>query len=183
MIDIDMEVIQRAQEGDAATIELIYQRFQISIYRYLFYKFGDKHTAEDLTSEVFIRMLRGLNKYTPTTSSFQAWLYQIARNISIDHYRKVNSEKIVPLEDGLKTQEPTPDEAADRNMRINELQRALKKLTEDQREVIILRFIADMPIAEVAGLINKSEDAVKGLQRRALIALREVLKDQEVSYV
>jgi RNA polymerase sigma-70 factor, ECF subfamily len=182
MRDIDTEIIRRAQEGDAETISALYQRYHLSIFRYLYYRVGDREIAEDLTSEVFVRMLRFLGGFKPPSGSFQAWLFQIARNISTDHFRKVGTQKVVELEEDLIASDADPDAAVDQLLTSEKLRRALKKLNEEQREVIILRFVAEMPISEVAAALNKTEDAIKGLQRRALLALRAVLTDGEIHY-
>jgi RNA polymerase sigma-70 factor, ECF subfamily len=182
MRDIDTEVIRQAQAGDVETIAVLYEHFHLKIFRYLYYRVGDQMTAEDLTSEVFVRMLRFLGGFKPPSGSFQAWLFQIARNISADHFRKMGTQQYVQLEENVKTEDSNPDKTVENIMTSDNLRSALEKLTDEQRDVVILRFIAEMSIAEVAQTLNKSEDAVKGLQRRALIALREVLTDLEISY-
>jgi RNA polymerase sigma-70 factor, ECF subfamily len=182
MKDVNTEVIRRAQEGDADTISLLYERYHTSIFRYLYYRVGDRETAEDLTSEVFVRMLRFLGSFQPPAASFQAWLFQIARNLSTDHFRKNSIHKIVQLEENLVTSDSNPADTVDQILTSEKLLNALSKLNEDQREVIILRFIVEMPISEAARSLNKTEDAIKGLQRRALLALRQVLSDGEISY-
>jgi RNA polymerase sigma-70 factor, ECF subfamily len=182
--DINTEIIRRAQEGDAEMISTLYQQYHLSIFRYLYYRVGDREIAEDLTSEVFVRMLRFLGGFKPPATSFQAWLFQIARNLSTDHFRKASSQKVVELEEDVLATDTNTDPAAvvDQLLTSEKLRKALDRLNEEQREVIILRFIAEMPISEVAQTLNKSDDAVKGLQRRALLALRTVLSGGEVHY-
>lgn len=182
MTEINTEVIRRAQDGDAEVIGQLYEQHHLKVFRYLYFRVGDRQTAEDLTSEVFVRMLRFLGGFQPPSASFQAWLIQIARNLSIDYYRKMNAQNMVPLEENMKIESEHPAETVDRLLSSENLRQALIKLSNDQREVIILRFIANMSISEVAQTLNKSEDAVKGLQRRALMGLREVLTEWEVTY-
>jgi RNA polymerase sigma-70 factor, ECF subfamily len=183
MSDINTEVIKQAQQGDADRIAELYETYHIKIFRYLYYRVGDRQTAEDLTSEVFIRMLRFLGGFKPPGASFQAWLFQIARNICNDHYRKLKSHQMVPLEENLKDQNLSTIDTAERVLDNAHLKQALNKLSDDQRDVIIMRFIADMSISETAQSLNKTEDSIKGLQRRALLSLKDILKDWEVSYV
>jgi RNA polymerase sigma-70 factor, ECF subfamily len=180
MGEINTEIIRRAQAGDAEMISKLYERYHLSIFRYLYYRVGDQALAEDLTSEVFVRMLRFIGGFNPPASSFQAWLFKIARNLSTDHFRKTKGQALVPLEEAAPVRDPKSDEVWELRMTSEHLKHALKKLNESQREVIILRFVAQMSILEVAQTLNKSEDAIKGLQRRALLALRDILTDGEV---
>jgi RNA polymerase sigma-70 factor, ECF subfamily len=183
MSEINTEIIKQAQQGDADQIAALYETYHVKIFRYLYYRVGDKETAEDLTSEVFIRMLRFLGGFQPPGASFQAWLFQIARNICNDHFRKLKSQQVVPLEENVGDEKLSVHDTAERVLNSAHLKQALDKLSEDQRDVIIMRFIADMSIAEAAQSLNKTEDSIKGLQRRALLSLKDILKDWEVSYV
>jgi RNA polymerase sigma-70 factor, ECF subfamily len=183
MSEINTEIIKRAQEGDAEQIAALYETYHVKIFRYLYYRVEDRETAEDLTSEVFIRMLRFLGGFKPPSASFQAWLFQIARNICNDHYRKLKTHPVVPLEENVRDENLSVHDTAERVLNSAQLKQALDKLSEDQRDVIIMRFIADMAISETAQALNKTEDSIKGLQRRALLSLKEILKDGEVSYV
>jgi len=182
MTEIDTEMIRRAQAGDTEKISELYQRFNLPVFRYLYYRVGDTQIAEDLTSEVFLRMLRFIGGFEPPSTSFQAWLFQIARNLANDHFRKAGARPLMPLDENMKAAHEDLDMSTDRSLTSEKLRRAMDKLTEDQRDVIVLRFVAQMPIAEVAQTLNKSEDAVKGLQRRSLLALRDLLSEMEVSY-
>jgi RNA polymerase sigma-70 factor (ECF subfamily) len=180
---LNEDLIHRAQEGEPIVVSAIYERYQRGIFRYLYYRVGDQQTAEDLTSEVFLRMIEALENYNNHKISFQAWLFQIARNLSIDHYRKMSVQQNVPLEDNLPIDEKEPLELVSQELTSEKLRQALVKLPENQRDVIVMRFISGMPIGEVAESLHKSEDSIKGLQRRALLALREILNQWEVSYV
>ncbi len=180
--DIQTDLILRAQNGDANVIGAIYERYHLSIYRYLYYRLGDRQAAEDLTSDVFLRMIRSIPAYRPRSVTFQAWLFQIARNIAIDHYRKMKFRNHVELEEHMTDHDDSLDASVDRNLTSEHLKEALARLTEDQRDVLVMRFVANMPIAQVAQTLHKSEDAIKSLQRRGLLALREILAEWEVSY-
>jgi RNA polymerase sigma-70 factor, ECF subfamily len=182
MLDVDTEVIKRAQQGDVKVLSELYEKYHTSIFRYIYYRVGDQQAAEDLTSEVFERMLRFIGGFQPPSVTFTSWLFQIARNLSTDHFRRNGGRKHVQLEEHMRDIGNEPDKAIEHTLTGETLQRALSRLSEDQRDVIILRFIAEMPIAETARALSKSEDAIKGLQRRALISLRQTLNDWEVTY-
>ena len=180
---LNPDLIRRAKDGDDIVVSEIYDRYQRSIFRYLYYRVGDQQTAEDLTSEVFLRMIEKISYYQDQRASFQAWLFQIARNLSIDHYRKMKSRDSVALEDDYPERSEDPLEVLDRELTSEKLYQAMVKLPENQRDVIVMRFVVGMPIGEVADTLHKTEDSIKGLQRRALLALREILAEWEVSYV
>ena len=177
------QLIVRAQQGDSQAIGEIFECYRVSIFRYLYYRTGDGHTADDLTSEVFLRMIRSLGSYRRQEVAFLAWLFQIAHNLLTDHYRKMSYRNHLQLEDQqIVMQDSSSQPSSDAGLNSLALRQALERLNEEQRDVIIMRFVTGMPIAEVAQALNKSEDAVKGLQRRGLAALRDVLSDWEVQY-
>lgn len=182
LFTVDAELIKKAQEGDNDVISALYEHFYLSIFRYLYYRVGDPQIAEDLTSEVFLRMLRAIPNYTLRSVSFQAWLFQIARNIAIDHYRKSKFRDHISLEESIVSHEESVDTSVQKGLDSEHLLKALTRLTDEQREVIIMRFVAGMPIAEVAQTLHKSENAIKALQRRALMVLRQILTDWEIVY-
>jgi RNA polymerase sigma-70 factor, ECF subfamily len=176
MIHINTKTIERAKQGDKDVIAALYERHYLSVYRYLFYRVGNRQFAEDLTSEVFERMLRFISNFQPPSSSFQAWLFQIARNLSTDHFREQGRKPTeVSLEENLVDRGLNPVAEMERKLDSERLLQALDGLTEEQRDVILMRFVAGMPIAETAQVLRKSEDAIKGLQRRALTTLKKIL--------
>jgi RNA polymerase sigma-70 factor (ECF subfamily) len=180
--DVNTELIHGAQDGDQAMVAALYEHFNRGIFRYLYYRVGERQTAEDLTSEVFVRMLRFISGFRPPSSTFQAWLFQIARNVANDHFRKTGSHPLSELSEALPADSAALDEAVDHRLTTERLRQAVLLLSESQRDVILLRFISAMPISDVAQALNKSEDAVKGLQRRALMTLRNILTEWEVHY-
>jgi RNA polymerase sigma-70 factor, ECF subfamily len=172
----DASLIQRARQGDSGSISWLFECYQPSIFRYLYYRVGEHQAAEDLTSEVFIRMLRALPGYQPQAAPFHSWLFQIARNLAIDYFRQ--SGRNQALTENLRASDPGPETALDHTLTHDELRLALSKLNNDQREVIVLRFILELPIAQVAQMLGTSGDAVKGLQRRGLLTLRNVMSEK-----
>jgi RNA polymerase sigma-70 factor (ECF subfamily) len=179
-IGIDSDVIQRIRKGDRAAIGALFERYHTDIFRYLYYKVGDTHIAEDLASEVFLRLIRSLAQKDPVELQPQAWLYRIARNLAIDHYRKSQAQQPVMLDENVSS-DVSIDTQYEQNFDSQALYKCIKALPYDQREVIILRFINRMPISEVANTLERSEDAIKGLQHRALLSLRRALLDRGIA--
>jgi RNA polymerase sigma-70 factor, ECF subfamily len=169
------------QQGNSEAAGLLYERYVLGIYRYLAYRINDPVAAEDLTSEVFFIMVRALlkNQFVmgPSASplSFRAWLFQIARNLSIDFFRRSAAHPLSRIDEEMPSDLERPEKAMERDLTRQELSQAFEQLGDDQRDVILLRFIEGMSVAEVAAALHKSEDAVKGLQRRALMAMRETM--------
>lgn len=180
---ITSDFIARAKNGDSSVISELYERYRLDVLRYLYYRTGDLQAAEDLTSEVFLRMIRALGNYQPRNVSFEAWLFQITRNIAIDHYRKSRIRDHLPLKEELIAKDEDVGQTVERNLVSENLAKALAQLNESQRDVIVMRFVVGMRISQVAQMLHRSEDSIKGLQRRGLMALREILSDWEVHYV
>ncbi|HEY76952.1 MAG TPA: sigma-70 family RNA polymerase sigma factor [Thermoflexia bacterium] len=176
--DEEARLIQRAKAGDPDAFAEIYDRYQPAIYRYIFYRIGDESTAEDLTSEVFVRLVERIDRFTYRGRPLLAWLYTIARNLVTDHYRQSGSPQLLPLEEGLVADSGDPEEAADRALVQRRLARAIARLTEDQRRVILLRFVEGMDTRSVAQVLGKPVGAVKALQHRALAAMRRILEKE-----
>jgi RNA polymerase sigma-70 factor (ECF subfamily) len=177
------DLIRRAQEGEPNVVGDLYERYQRGIFRFIYYRVGDLHTAEDLTSDVFLRMIEKLPNYSGHSVTFQAWLFQIARNLSIDHYRKSSIRKNVQLMDDFPEGGDGPLEMVSKGLTSEKLYHALVQLPENQRDVIVMRFIVGMPVREVAQALHKSDNSIKGLQRRALQSLRDILIQWEVNFV
>jgi RNA polymerase sigma-70 factor, ECF subfamily len=174
-----IDLIRRAQRGSPEACGELYNCYYQEIFRYLYYRTGDLHHAEDLTSEVFIKMVRALPDYQIQATPFRAWLYQIARNLAIDHHRRTVARPTVALDENLGSQELRVDHAVEAHLSSEHLTQCLAGLEESQRDVLVLRFIDGLSIAETARILHKTEDAIKGLQRRALLTLRSVLDHQE----
>ena len=181
-ISVSNDVIARAQNGSPTDVGELYTRHYASIYRFLYYRTGDALTAEDLTSEVFLKMVRALPSYKAGSVPFQAWLYQIARNMAIDHYRRDRHYELVELDENLDSSGPDMDQMIDVNLTSEDLINGLKNIEETQRDVLLLRFVEGLAISETAVILHKSIDAVKGLQRRGLQALKILLDHQEVGF-
>jgi RNA polymerase sigma-70 factor (ECF subfamily) len=173
----ESSLIQRAKAGDPTAFAEIYDRHQPAIYRYIFYRVGDVTTAEDLTGEVFVRLLERIDTFTSRGRPLLAWLYTIARNLLTDHWRQAGSTTPLPPHEQLEAEGDDPVQMVEQELAQRRLAAALAHLTEDQRQVIILKFIEGFNNAEAAQILDKSVGAVKSLQHRALAALRRILEE------
>ena len=180
----DAELVRRIQrgavngsEGQAAT-GVLYDRYHERIFRYLWLRVGDRHQAEDLTGEVFTRMVASLPGYQNMDLPFTAWLYRIAHNLLVDQYRKQSLLQWVKLDDAdrfvMEKHDPSRD--IDEHLAFEEVRRALEKIDPQQREVIILRFLVGLPIKDVASILGKNIPNIKALQFRGLQRLRMILE-------
>lgn len=180
--EVTAAVIKQAQSGDTTALTVLYEHYRPDVYQYLYYRMGRPQLAEDLTTEVFIRVIEHLPRYQQRRVAFRAWLLQIARNLAIDHMRKMNVRDHIDLDDEMPADVDGPETAVDLTLTGDHLKNALRRLTADQCDVIVLRFVAEMPINEVARMLNKSESAIKALQARGLEALQKILAPQKVYY-
>lgn len=173
--------IARAQAGEESALVELYEWYKPRIQRFLYYRLGDKHAAEDLTTEVFLRMLQNLPDFKFQGIPFQGWLFQIARNLVVDDFRRQSVRNHEPLDETLEANEKPLEEVALGRIVWTELQAALQELPAAQLDVITLRFIAGQSIAAVAQALDRSESAVKSLQARGLRTLAQRLATQEVT--
>lgn len=167
--------LTRLKQAAALDAGIIFTRFHQRIFRYLFYRAGDAHTAEDLTGDVFLKMVQALPEYHAGAIPFEAWLFQIARNVAIDYYRRSSARPVVAIDDELDSDDPSVDEVVDIHLTQDGLLAAISRLPEIQQDVLLMRFFEGLPIAETALILHRSEDAIKSLQRRGLQALRRHL--------
>ena len=172
------DVIDRARNGDAAAFGEIYDTHVDSVYRYLLYRVREPSDAEDLTSEVFTRAFANVHRYRWQGKSFLAWLYTIARNAVTDRRRRDRPTVELDNAHGLAEEGPTAHDRAVLGEEVDALRGAVKHLTGEQQEVLVLRFVDDLSSREVADILGKNEGAVRALQFRALGRLRRILHDQ-----
>ncbi len=177
MLDGEKRIIQRAKRGEASAFGLLYDRYQPQIYRFIFLKVSRREEAEDLTHQVFLQALQHIGEYEDVGFPFTSWLYRIARNEVIDHYR--TKRQAISLDDVDPEYFATLDRAmedAERRMDVRRVTDALKQLKPEYQDVIIMRFIEDLSPKEIAVALQKSEGAVKLLQHRAVKQLQQLLK-------
>ena len=166
----DSELIVRAKAGDEAALSQIYERYAPAIYRYIYYRVGERELAEDLQADVFVRMLEGMHRYEDRGWPISAWLYRIAHDRTIDTLRRRTSRPQVPLEAWGGTCDG-PETSVGAQIEYEELSRTLAHLTDEQRQVIQLRFLAEMSTQEVAQQLGRTEGSVKALQHRGIQSL------------
>jgi RNA polymerase sigma-70 factor (ECF subfamily) len=171
------DVIDRARNGDRAAFGELYDTHVDSVYRYLLYRVREPSDAEDLTSEVFTRAFAHIHRYRWQGKSFLAWLYTIARNAVTDRRRR--DRPTVDIEDafGLAEDGPTAHERAVHGEEVDALRGAVKHLTTEQQEVLVLRFVENLSSRQVAQVLGKNEGAIRALQFRALGRLRKIMHD------
>lgn len=172
------DVIERARNGDVAAFGEIYDTHVDSVYRYLLYRVREPSDAEDLTSEVFTRAFANIHRYRWQGKSFLAWLYTIARNAVTDRRRRDRPTVELDNAYGLAAEGPTAHDRAVLGEEVDALRGAVKHLTGEQQEVLVLRFVQNMSSREVADILGKNEGAIRALQFRALGRLRKILRDQ-----
>ena len=169
-----LALISTAQQGDAEAIGALYDAHCQTVLRYFTARLGHQQTAEDLTGEVFRRMLTGLAGYRAIDLPFRAWLFRIAHNHLVDYYRRENSHKIIPLQEAENTSadEVDPASVIEAKLSMESAYQALSDLEPSQRDVLALRFLSGLSLKETAFAMSRTEDAIKALQRRGLMALR-----------
>lgn len=166
-------LLERVAHGDEAAIIELYEQHKTAVYTFVYYRVGgDQALAEDITAEVFLRLVAQLPHLVSQERPLLAWLYTVARHCVVDHYRHNGRFDHQPLPDQLPTNAPGPEQQAHLSLEKRQLLTALARLPDAQRDVLILRFIAGHSVAETAHLLDKKEGAVKTLTRRALAAMR-----------
>jgi RNA polymerase sigma-70 factor, ECF subfamily len=171
----DEQVLERARSYDAQALAEIYDRHAGPIYGYLYRLLGDAAQAEDLTGEVFLKLLQSLGTNRGPRDRIDGWLYRVAHNLAMDQFRRQKKAPAVPLDEELVAEGHQPSEVVEQRLARQQLRAGIRRLTSDQQRVILLRFAEDRPLAEVARLMGKSEGAVKTLQHRAISRLRKLL--------
>ena len=165
----------RSKRIDAAEFAQLYDAYVDKIYRYIYYKIGSSTQAEDLTSEVFVKAWQARGRYQWSRCPFSAWLYRIAHNLVVDHYR--TTHETVPI-DGVQSFDPSDmvEELAEHHLDSEMLRSAMQRLTHDQKQVILLRFMEEYETDEVAQIMGRGPTAIRALQHRALLSLCRILR-------
>ena len=165
----ELKLISLSQQGDAEALASLYACYVERITRYVYFRVTDHQLAEDITSRIFLKMLENLDTYQAGQSPVIAWLYRMAHNAVIDHYRTkktfVSLDDVHPAE---VKQEDGIEEKLELQIKSQQLRAALQLLTEEQQRVLILKFIDGLSTQEIARQLGKRQGAVRGLQMRAL---------------
>ena len=178
-------LVERAREGDGEAFGQIYDRYADVVYRYVFYRVGDRGLAEDLTSETFLRALRRIGSFTYQGRDIGAWLVTIARNLILDHVKSARSRlESTTDEIGLvgdhatsTVRPPTPEALVLDSLTSAALMEAVDALNLEQRECVLLRFVQGFSVAETASIMGKNDGAIKALQHRAVRKLATLVGD------
>ncbi len=170
----ERRLIEAAQRDPVRFADL-YERYFELVYAYIAHRLRDRNEAEDLTAEVFHKALRSLPRFKWTGAPFAAWLFRISANMLADRAQRVARERTVGSDDDVpETRMPQPQQAdLEQSERRASLFRQIEGLAEDQRRVVVMRFAEEKSIREIAGVLGRSEGAVKQLQFRALEKLRQ----------
>lgn len=179
MTDIpDQVLIQRGQQGDRAAIAQLYRRYVQAIGRYVMYRIADDAVVEDITADVFLRMVEGLPQYRDTGAPFEAWLYRIAAARVADYYRSHSRHPEQDLPDDLAGHVPPLEITLQEREELDALRNAISLLPEPYQDIVTLRFVERKSLSEVAAILNKSVHAVAMTQHRALKQLAKLLGTQ-----
>ncbi|AGG06806.1 MULTISPECIES: ECF subfamily RNA polymerase sigma factor, BldN family [Dehalococcoides] len=173
----ERHLVELAQQKDEQAFARLYEEYFDKIYRYIALKIGNKMEAEDLTQQVFMNALRSMSSFKwQDNTPFSAWLYRIAHNQIVDYLRKKSRQPTVDIEIVAPLAcADDPVETTEVNIDYEKFVKVSAKLTPAQQEVISLRFSSDLPIAEVAKIMNRTPGAVKALQHSAVSSLRRML--------
>ena len=172
------DIVRQAQAGDSSAFGRLYEMYYDQIHRYVAFKCGNQLEAEDLTGEVFLKMIESINKFKFKGFPFTSWLYRIAHNTVIDNFRRKGRRPTVPLDDFIAATtagESDLERNAEVSWTMREVVRAMEDLTDLQREVITLRFAGGLSVAETASAVGRKENAVKALQHAGIRKLRQVM--------
>lgn len=171
-------LVREAQQGGAAAFSALYEYYYDSIFRYVSFRTGNTTEAEDITAEVFVRMIESIHRFKWKGYPFSSWLFRIAHNLVVDFYRKKGRRRMVSLENAPPIMEEgvvDADARMDLELTMGDVRKAMEGLTDLQREAITLRFAAGLSVAETAKAMGKKDNAVKALQHAGLKKLRRAL--------
>ncbi|MFC7310735.1 ECF subfamily RNA polymerase sigma factor, BldN family [Streptomyces monticola] len=174
-----MDLVERAQAGESDAFGRLYDQYSDTVYRYIYYRVGGKATAEDLTSETFLRALRRIGTFTWQGRDFGAWLVTIARNLVADHFKSSRFRLEVTTGEMLDANEVerSPEDSVLESLSNAALLDAVRRLNPQQQECVTLRFLQGLSVAETARVMGKNEGAIKTLQYRAVRTLARLLPD------
>lgn len=167
----ELILLNRARSLEQEALTEIHERYYTPIYRYISFRVSEPQTVEDLTSEVFLRLLSALRDRNAPQNTLKGWLYGVANNIVKEYYRQKKRANLAALDESISSNNQSLTQQLDSKLLGEKLLMIIKDLTEEQQNVIALRFGFDMPIKEVAELMGKSEGSVKMLQARAIASL------------
>ncbi len=173
-------LVERAQQADRAALEELYLIHFDRIYSYLHMSVGNRHDAEDLTTQTFLKMLESIGRFRWQAAPFSAWLFRIAHNLAMDHFRarrRWQPEEEVPEPPG--SEEPSAELEAMQSIGRQSMMELIERLSPEQQQVLTLKFVFNFPNADVATILGKTEGAIKSLQHRALGSLQKQIAERQ----
>nr|WP_239107039.1 ECF subfamily RNA polymerase sigma factor, BldN family [Spirilliplanes yamanashiensis] len=176
-------LVERAQAGESEAFGLIYDRYVDTVFRFVYFRVGNRQLAEDLTSDTFLRALKRIGSFTWQGRDLGAWLVTIARNLVADHFKsgryrlEVTTGDVLDADREDRGPEGSPEAAVVDHITNVALLTAVKQLNPEQQECIVLRFLQGFSVAETAQTMGKNEGAIKALQYRAVRALARLLPE------
>ena len=173
-------LVARAQKGEREALEDLYLQHFDRIYSYLHLSVGNRHDAEDLTTQTFLKMLESIGRFRWQSAPFSAWLFRIAHNLAMDHFRATRrwqSEEEVP--EPPDSEEASAEDEAMQSIGRQSMLELIENLSHDQQQVLTLKFVFNFPNAEVATILGKTEGAIKSLQHRALASLQKQISQNQ----
>lgn len=173
------QLIQQAQQGDAQAMTTLYQAYADMIYRYIFYRVPTTTDAEDITADVFLKMVEGLPAYRFTGAPFESWLYRIAAARIADFYRIRQRRPQDELSETLRDNQPAPEDQLLARQEVDNLREVFQQFSEDEQNILVLRFVERKSHKEVAMVLGKTVAAVKSAQHRILVQLAALLGSEE----
>lgn len=173
-IPAEDRLLAQARQGDQDAIMQIYDGYFTPIYNYIRLRVDDRYVAEDLASEVFVKLVSALRSHTAPRHSLRGWLFRVARNAIHDHYGRTKHLSSEALDEWLPDGDDEPEVAFLRALNVERTRHALRQLSPEQQEVLILRFGQVLSLQETADIMGKNVGAVKSLQFRAVNALRQI---------
>ena len=173
----ELLLLNKARSLDPEALAQIHDQYYVPLFRYIAFRVSNHEAAEDLTSEVFTRLLSALRDHTAPSQTLRGWLYSVASRVVKDYYRKHYRQKMSELDENLASKKLSPAEIVEKMLTHQELRLAMQNLTEDQQNVIAFRYGSEMTIREVAEKMGKSEGSIKMLQARAIAALARNMQE------
>jgi RNA polymerase sigma-70 factor (ECF subfamily) len=173
-------LVDRAQKGDRSALEELYLIHFDRIYSYLHMTVSNRHDAEDLTTQTFLKMLESIGRFRWQSAPFSAWLFRIAHNLSMDHFRarrRWQPEEEVP--EPVGSEEPSAEAEAMQSIGRQSMLELIDTLSQEQQQVLTLKFVFNFTNADVAKILDKSEGAIKSLQHRALASLQKQIQPSD----
>jgi RNA polymerase sigma-70 factor (ECF subfamily) len=174
-------LVRRAIARDRDAFGALYDRHVVRVYRHIYYMVGNAAEAEDLAAQAFLQAWEAIHRYQIRGAPFVSWLLRIAHNLGVSHLRSKRDSSELPETLVDHSRHGNPEEVLRRQVEADRVRQAIMRLRDEQRQVIMLRFIEDLEYREVAEIVGKSVAAVRVIQHRALNALRKQMRQDDES--